>query len=361
MFGFKRKKDELALLKQELSDLKQKYHVEVAVLENKLHDAQTLISVEQQNVTFHHELMSSTLKGGKMLRTVRGVMEESAKLMEQENEDLQQLEEMFKQTHQALVRLDDRSLKISTQVLQNIESVRVLDDTANSISSLVSSIKEISDQTNLLALNAAIEAARAGDTGRGFAVVADEVRNLAGKASKASENIDLLVTQVLAQVNEIKISIDENQVSAEEVSASSSQIGSIVNEVVDKSEYMKRVIHMTATRAFLDTVKLDHAIWKNNIYCLLQKGLFGENVNSHTECRLGQWYYQGSGRLYSHFRSYALLEEPHKGVHDAGRYALAQANLGNIAEMVVAINKMEKYSEQVVIQIDCLMNEIISK
>ncbi len=102
-------------------------------------------------------------------------------------------------------------------------------------------------------------------------MVADEVRNLAGKASEASEQIDSLVNQVLTQVNAIKTSIDENQTCAEEVSASSAQIGSIVNEVVVKSEHMQQVIHIASTRAFLDTVKLDHAIWKNNIYRLLQK------------------------------------------------------------------------------------------
>ncbi|WP_373416772.1 methyl-accepting chemotaxis protein [Vibrio parahaemolyticus] len=132
---------------------------------------------------------------------------------------------MFKQTHQALARLDDRAVKISSQATQSIESVQILDNTATSISHLVSTIQEISDQTNLLALNAAIEAARAGEAGRGFAVVADEVRNLAGKASEASEQIDSLVNQVLTQVSSIKSAIDENQICAEEVSASSAPFG----------------------------------------------------------------------------------------------------------------------------------------
>ncbi|NOE09200.1 methyl-accepting chemotaxis protein [Vibrio cholerae] len=360
MFGLQRIKLENEVLKQELADFKKSYQLEVAALESQLSERQQLVDSLQQKHINIDALMLSSLKGGDMLQTIRAEMVKSAQSMANENQELQQLDEMFKQTHQALARLDDRAVKISSQASQSSDSVQILDNTALSISRLVSTIQEISDQTNLLALNAAIEAARAGEAGRGFAVVADEVRNLAGKASQASEQIDSLVNQVLQQVDAIKQSINENIICAEEVSASSAQIGSIVNQVVVKSEQMQQVIHIASTRAFLDTVKLDHAIWKNNVYRLLQRGEFSESVNSHSECRLGQWYYRGDGKAYSHLRSYTLIEEPHKVVHSSGREALNQAKSSNMAGMVKAMKAMEDASEQVVVQIDRLMDEIIA-
>lgn len=358
MLGLQRVKEENKDLKQELENLKQKYEIDISELKNQLQTTQEQAMAKQQESHNGRALMLSSLKGDGMLQAIRKKMVENAQSMNDERQELQVLDDMFEQTNQALARLGNRADEINNQAAKSIECVTTLNNSITSISLLVSTIKEISDQTNLLALNAAIEAARAGDAGRGFAVVADEVRNLANKASNASEKIDSLVKQVLSQINTIEISIDENQNCAAEVSTSSTQIDSIVNEVVVKSERMQQVINIAANQAFLDAVKLDHAIWKNNIYRLIQKGSINETVNTHTECRLGQWYYYGNGKAHSHLKSYKLLEAHHKDVHDCGREAIEHARSGNIASMLNAINIMESASDKVVGNIDLLSSEM---
>ncbi|WP_375748147.1 methyl-accepting chemotaxis protein [Vibrio sp. HN007] len=360
MFGSRKLAVENQVLKDELSNLKSHYQAEIDALKGQLSEVNERADTEKAHCNMGTQLMSSSLQGGTMLDAIRGGLAESAESLYTENKELKLLDEMFDQTHQALARLETRADKIGEQATSSTEAVGVLDTTVNSISALVSTIQEISDQTNLLALNAAIEAARAGEAGRGFAVVADEVRTLAGKAHDASEQINGLVKQVLDQVGAIKITIDENQVCAEEVSASSAQIGSIVNEVIVKSEHMQGVIQVASTRAFLDTVKLDHAVWKNNLYTLLEKQSFNEPVTDHKSCRLGNWYYNGDGKYYQHLRSFQLLEEPHRLVHEHGMAAMKSGATQNNHHLIRSVNAMESASEQVVHRLDDLMREFIS-
>ncbi|WP_297195340.1 methyl-accepting chemotaxis protein [uncultured Campylobacter sp.] len=68
-----------------------------------------------------------------------------------------------------------------------------LNNKAQNVKGILTSISDIAVQTNLLALNAAIEAARAGEHGRSFAVVADEVRSLAEKTQDSLSDINITI------------------------------------------------------------------------------------------------------------------------------------------------------------------------
>ncbi|MDD4241468.1 MAG: methyl-accepting chemotaxis protein [Smithellaceae bacterium] len=111
----------------------------------------------------------------------------------------------------------------------------VINDRANKISNVVTTINKISDQTNLLSLNAAIEAEKAGEFGRGFSVVAREISRLADQTAIATQDIQQVVsemqTSVATGVMEMDKFTDEVRRGVETMAAQSGQLARIIDQV----------------------------------------------------------------------------------------------------------------------------------
>jgi len=111
----------------------------------------------------------------------------------------------------------------------------VINDRANKISHVVTTINKISDQTNLLSLNAAIEAEKAGEFGRGFSVVAREISRLADQTAIATQDIEQVVaemqTSVSTGVMEMDKFTDEVRRGVDTVAAQSGQLSRIIDQV----------------------------------------------------------------------------------------------------------------------------------
>jgi methyl-accepting chemotaxis protein len=87
-------------------------------------------------------------------------------------------------------------------VKRTVSAMQAVTESSRKINDIINVVNEIAFQTNLLALNAAVEAARAGEAGRGFAVVAGEVRNLAGRSAQAAKEIQTLISDSVAKVEQ---------------------------------------------------------------------------------------------------------------------------------------------------------------
>ncbi len=102
-----------------------------------------------------------------------------------------------------MVRIMD---DLSTATLSITGKLDEINDRANSIESIVTTITKVADRTNLLSLNAAIEAEKAGKFGQGFSVVAAEIRRLADQTSVAALEIEDMIRNMR---NSVDSGVDE--------------------------------------------------------------------------------------------------------------------------------------------------------
>jgi methyl-accepting chemotaxis protein WspA len=126
-----------------------------------------------------------------------------------------------------------RQLAIATTTISS--SLGVMNEKANNINSVVTTITKVAEKTNLLSLNAAIEAEKAGEYGAGFAVVAREIRRLADQTAVATLEIEEMVKQMQSSVATGVMEMDKfnNHVNqhVEQVSQVSEQIAGVIAQV----------------------------------------------------------------------------------------------------------------------------------
>lgn len=347
---------------QELHDKHQDLCTQINVLKNdnqQLTQANTelnqrLKNNHQADVKFEQQLLSCAIECINSIEGIRATVLSSYQAIELESQSTKKINELLDVSSSSLVHIVSEMKLLTTKMGGMSSNISGLSQTADSINTFVATISKISDQTNLLALNAAIEAARAGEAGRGFSVVADEVRVLANNTNTSANEVAELVSEIISSTAESVNSVEDIQHSNSLLSTNVEQLNQDYDQIIASCTSMNKTINHASLRSFIQTVKLDHIVWKGEVYSVAS-GLSDKSIadfSDHCSCRLGKWVSDVGIKKYGNNTAFKQLESPHRAVHSHGVAALTLISNGEKEQALSHLIEMEQASELVMQQLD---------
>ena len=179
------------------------------------------------------------------MNVIKNNSEEATNEMSQNLNKIDETTQRTIEGQHKLNNIKNTMLEISDNTKQLSKIIDNLLESSTQIGEILTVINDIADQTNLLALNAAIEAARAGDAGRGFAVVADEVRKLAERTTKATSEIENIISSLQHESEQAAVAMKSADTSVstgvdviEETASSFTYVVGGVNDVTNSTHSM---------------------------------------------------------------------------------------------------------------------------
>ncbi len=175
-----------------------------------------------QIVVAAHEISSTGKEFAHTVNNLNKAVEYTSLLASTGKDSLSNMESIMKKMIQA-------SSKIGTKLA-------ILNEKADNITNIISTITKVADQTNLLSLNASIEAEKAGEFGKSFAVIAREIRYLSDQTANATGDIEKTIYEIITAISSSVMGVDDF---TQEIGQGANQVRTVIEQLTTIIEHVQ--------------------------------------------------------------------------------------------------------------------------
>ena len=247
---------------------------------NSLGEAITAMLVENKKIGLLLSSNSDNLSQN--VNSLTNSANSQAASLEQTAAAIEEITANMQTSSEKIIQMTSYANEVSDSVAQGQElatkttqSMDQINEQTQAIADSITVIDQIAFQTNILSLNAAVEAATAGEAGKGFAVVAQEVRNLAARSAEAAKEIKDLVESATEKANDGKQISNDMIQGYEKLNSNIHNTLDLINEVSGSSKEQ-----FSAMEQINDTVNNLDRVTQQNASAASEANKVAQEVNS---------------------------------------------------------------------------------
>lgn len=262
---------------------------------------------------------------------------------------------------------------------------RLAEQSAQATQQIKQIIDEVTAQAQAAAqamdanLNAVSDGVRQSlQVGQGLAEILHAVENIIQQVQQSASSVERVQTnaqQMLSEIEHIAAIAQESSAAAEEMLASSTNAVDSITRVVDSASVEAEGLYgvvdklrfslgkfvLTQEEANdihrkVDIFKQAHLRWVERLEKLIYQGVKipREELVSHKNCALGQWYYSFGMQNYGHLPEFRAIEPPHEKLHAIARQIVDCIDRGDKAQAERLLEQVRAISKEIVAGLDRL-------
>ncbi|RME98636.1 MAG: hypothetical protein D6768_16870, partial [Chloroflexi bacterium] len=244
---------------------------------------------------------------------------------------------------------------------------------ANEAGAALQVILETSDGLNQQVQEISAAVQQMGASSQELIAAMDTVSAVVEENTAATQEMAASSNQIAEAIENIASVSEENSAATQEVGAVAEEMSAQVEEVTASAQSLSEMAEALTVIVGqfkladndniigqIELFKRGHLRWTRQLEQMMagQVVLHQENLNDHTECTMGQWYYNRGKADFGNLPEFTAIEQPHIKIHRLVHQVVAAHNRGDQATAGRLATEVEQLSHQIVDLLNTLEQKI---